>query len=114
MDEKAAIGALAALAQPTRLAVFRQLVGRHPGGIAAGDIARRFDVPHNTMSSHLAVLTRAGLARAERDGRTIAEAQARRAAAASDFLLDVFSAVDPGKDGRDVKMADALARAARD
>ena len=62
MDEKAAIGALAALAQPTRLAVFRQLVGRHPGGIAAGDIARRFDVPHNTMSSHLAVLTRAGLA----------------------------------------------------
>lgn len=71
MDEKAAIKALAALAQPTRLGVFRHLVGRYPGAIAAGDIARRFDVPHNTMSSHLAVLTRAGLARAERDGRTI-------------------------------------------
>ena len=71
MDERLAIEALAALAQPTRLGVFRHLVGGHPAGAAAGDIARRFDVPHNTLSSHLAVLTRAGLARAERDGRTI-------------------------------------------
>lgn len=47
-------------------------------------------------------------------GRIAAETAAGRAAAALDFLLDVFSSVDPGKDGREVRMADALARAARD
>ncbi len=51
---------------------------------------------------------------AEREGRTAAEASAQRASAALDFLLDVFSSVEPGKDGREVKMADALQRAAHD
>lgn len=71
MDDSTAIDSLAALAQPTRLDVFRFLVGRYPAGVAAGDIARRFDIPHNTLSSHLSLLARAGLAQAERDGRTI-------------------------------------------
>jgi DNA-binding transcriptional ArsR family regulator len=71
MDETSAIEALAALAQPTRLAVFRHLAGAYPGEVPAGDIARHCEVPHNTMSSHLAVLTRAGLTRASREGRVV-------------------------------------------
>lgn len=71
MDETTAVTALGALAQGTRLQVFRALVAAHPAGIPAGEIAARCGVPHNTMSAHLAVLTRAGLATAERRGRTI-------------------------------------------
>lgn len=37
----------------------------------AGEIARQLAVPHNTMSSHLAILTRAGLVRSERQSRSI-------------------------------------------
>jgi len=68
MDQKRAIEALTALAQPTRLEVFRRLVKVHPDEIAAGEIARACKVPHNTMSMHLAVLTRAGLVGADLDG----------------------------------------------
>jgi ArsR family transcriptional regulator len=71
MDEPSAIEALAALAQPTRLAVFRHLAGAYPGEVPAGDIARHCEVPHNTMSSHLSILTRAGLTRASREGRVV-------------------------------------------
>lgn len=71
MDESTAIARFAALAQPTRLAVFRLLIQAEPEGLAAGDIAARLDVPHNTMSSHLAVLTRAGLATAQRRSRSM-------------------------------------------
>jgi DNA-binding transcriptional ArsR family regulator len=69
MDETLAIDALTALAQPTRLAVFRRLVKAYPDEIAAGAIARASKVPHNTMSTHLAVLTRAGLLAVRREGR---------------------------------------------
>ena len=71
MDDNDAIAALAALAQPTRLETFRLLVRREPEGIPAGEIARLAKVPQNTMSAHLAVLARAGLARGERHSRTI-------------------------------------------
>lgn len=71
MDNDSAISALNALAQATRLDVFRALVQAEPGGLAAGEIARRLGVPQNTMSTHLAVLTRAGLLQAERQSRSI-------------------------------------------
>src|SRR5690349_10791749 len=71
MEREAAIFTLAALAQATRLDVFRLLVGAEPEGVPAGEVARRLAVPHNTMSSHLAVLTRAGLVRSERRSRSI-------------------------------------------
>ena len=69
--EAEAISALAALAQPTRLAIFRLLVKHEPIGITAGVIAETVGAPHNTLSSHLAILVRAGLLRSARDGRTI-------------------------------------------
>lgn len=71
MESEAAILALAALAQSTRLEVFRLLVSHEPRGMAAGDIARELAVPANTMSAHLSVLTRAGLVRSVRHGRSI-------------------------------------------
>src|SRR6266576_5558123 len=71
MDPENAILALAALAQPTRLDVFRLLVQHEPEGLAAGDIAKALAVPQNTMSSHLAILSRAGLVTARRFSRSI-------------------------------------------
>lgn len=71
MEDKIAIDAFAALAQPTRLNVFRKLVAAHPDGLPAGEIARLLSVRHNTLSTHLAVLSRAGLISATREGRII-------------------------------------------
>jgi len=71
MDTNDAIAALAALAQSTRLDTFRLLVKNEPEGVPAGDLARALNVPHNTMSSHLATLSRAGLIKSERQSRSI-------------------------------------------
>jgi ArsR family transcriptional regulator len=71
MESETAILALAALAQSTRLDVFRLLVKHEPEGLAAGDIAKALAVPQNTMSSHLSILSRAGLVSAQRFGRSI-------------------------------------------
>jgi ArsR family transcriptional regulator, arsenate/arsenite/antimonite-responsive transcriptional repressor len=71
MDSEKAILALAALAQSTRLEVFRLLAKHEPEGLAAGDIARALAVPQNTMSSHLAILSRPGLVTARRLSRSI-------------------------------------------
>jgi ArsR family transcriptional regulator len=71
MESDGAILALAALAQPTRLDVFRLLVKHEPDGLAAGEVARALAVPQNTMSSHLSILSRAGLISAQRFSRSI-------------------------------------------
>lgn len=71
MDINAAVRSFAALAQTSRLEVFRRLVRRGSEGMAAGDIARALGVPHNTMSSHLAVLAAAGLVTPRREGRSV-------------------------------------------
>lgn len=66
-----AIDGFGALAQTTRLTAMRYLLTAHPETLSAGDIARRCRVPHNTMSTHLGILMRAGLIEVERDGRTM-------------------------------------------
>ena len=71
LGEDHAISALSALAQPTRLAIFRLLIKHEPVGITAGVIAETVGAPHNTLSSHLAIMVRAGLLRSSREGRTI-------------------------------------------
>jgi DNA-binding transcriptional ArsR family regulator len=71
MESETAILALAALAQSTRLDVFRLLVKHESEGLAAGDIAKALAVPQNTMSSHLSILSRAGLVSAQRFSRSI-------------------------------------------
>lgn len=71
MEATTAIERLAALAQETRLAVFRRLVQQGPTGLAAGEIAAALAVPAPTLSFHLAQLERAGLVTARREGRSI-------------------------------------------
>jgi DNA-binding transcriptional ArsR family regulator len=71
MELKSALDALSALAQPTRLKAFRRLIRAYPDEVPAGEIARLAKVPHNTMSTHLAALTRAGLIAVRREGRTM-------------------------------------------
>jgi len=71
MDMLSAIEALAALAQSSRLAVFRLLVRAGPHGAPAGELAREVGALPNTLSTHLGVLERAGLIRSTRRGRSI-------------------------------------------
>jgi DNA-binding transcriptional ArsR family regulator len=66
-----ALAALAALGQPTRLAIFRLLVRKEPRGLSAGALAEAVGCPHNTLSTHIAILARAGLVKGTREGRTI-------------------------------------------
>ncbi len=51
--------------------MYRLLVRHEPEGLAAGEIARRLEVPHNTMSVHLRVLNHSGLVLSERRSRSI-------------------------------------------
>ena len=71
MESNQAIDVFAALSQATRLDAFRLVMAHEPQGLPAGEIARHLDVPQNTMSTHLAILTRAGLIEPERQGRSI-------------------------------------------
>jgi DNA-binding transcriptional ArsR family regulator len=71
MDVKGAVDALSALAQESRLAVFRLLVRRGPAGLPAGEISERVGVPPTTLSFHLSHLSRAGLVSSRRAGRSI-------------------------------------------
>ena len=61
MEIKSAVTALAALAQETRLSIFRLLVEAGPKGISAGRIGETLEVPAATLSFHLKELARAGL-----------------------------------------------------
>lgn len=71
MDLNSATQALAALAQGTRLDTFRLLVRAGAEGLSAGVIARELDIPANTLSAHLSVLSHAGLVLSRREGRSI-------------------------------------------
>lgn len=66
-----ALAALAALGQPTRLSIFRLLVRQEPRGLSAGALAEAVGCPHNTLSTHVAILARAGLVNGTREGRVI-------------------------------------------
>lgn len=69
METKDALIALSALAQETRLEVFRLLMRAGPGGMAAGAVAARIGVQPATLSFHLRELERAGLLTARRESR---------------------------------------------
>ena len=71
MEVDSAIRRLSALAQDGRLGVFRLLVRAGGEGLAAGEIARKLDVPPNTLSAQLTVLANAQLVRSRREGRSI-------------------------------------------
>jgi ArsR family transcriptional regulator, arsenate/arsenite/antimonite-responsive transcriptional repressor len=71
MDTKSAISSLSALAQETRLAIFRMLVEAGAEGLAAGVIAERLGIPASSLSFHLAELAHAGLIAQRRESRSL-------------------------------------------
>ena len=71
MEANTAIEALGALAQESRLAVFRLLIQQGPEGMPAGHVAEALGIPPATLSFHLAQLGHAGLVLSRRDGRRI-------------------------------------------
>jgi ArsR family transcriptional regulator, arsenate/arsenite/antimonite-responsive transcriptional repressor len=71
MESRDAITSLAALAQESRLAIFRLLVQAGPAGLAVGSVAENLGIAGATLSFHLKELTRSGLITARQDGRFI-------------------------------------------
>ena len=69
MDEDVAVKALAALAQSSRLKVFRAMVGARPEGVQPGQLSAALDIPANTLSFHLKELHPAALVSVQREGR---------------------------------------------
>jgi ArsR family transcriptional regulator len=71
MEIKAAVTALAALAQETRLSIYRLLIEAGPEGVSAGRISETLDVPGATLSFHLKELARASLVSSRQDRQFI-------------------------------------------
>ena len=71
MENKHVIASLAALAQESRLAVFRLLVQASPEGLAASRIAERLDIPPSSLSFHLKELMHADMVIQRKDGRSL-------------------------------------------
>jgi len=71
MNSKDAVKSLAALAQDSRLSVFRLLVKRGPEGFAAGELSERLKIPGPTLSFHLKALSQAGLVTTRKESRFI-------------------------------------------
>lgn len=71
METNAAVTALSALAQTSRLAVFRALVQAGPAGMAAGKISELANMPPSSLSFHLKELSHAGLVTSRQDGRFV-------------------------------------------
>ena len=89
MNTKTVVTALAALAQETRLGIYRLLVQAGPAGMPAGLIAAKLDVPGPTLSFHLKELAHAGLVASESQGRFLYyRADYRTMNALLDFLTE--------------------------
>ena len=71
METSTAVRSLAALAQETRLSIFRLLVESGPTGLAAGEIAASVGVSPTNLSFHLKELANARLVRSRQDGRYV-------------------------------------------
>jgi len=71
MEEKRIIEALGALAQQSRLEVYRLLVQAGPEGIAASEIAEKLSIPANTLSFHLKTLSHTDLVQSRQEGRFV-------------------------------------------
>ena len=89
METTQALQSLSALAQESRLSIFRLLVQAGPEGMPAGSIGETLDLPPATLSFHLAGLTRAGLTQSRQDGRfVIYSAEFSRMNALVDYLTE--------------------------
>ena len=69
MTTENALSILSALSHPTRLEAFRLIIAHEPNGISTGCLVKAFDMSQSTLSTHLAVLIKAGLVLSEKQGR---------------------------------------------
>lgn len=98
MKTKSAVNALAALAQETRLEIFRLLVRKGTAGMAAGDLSAHFGMPPATMSFHLKELSNAELVISRRESRSIIySANYGQMQELLSFLMENCCADDGGK-----------------
>ncbi|MCC7527513.1 MAG: winged helix-turn-helix transcriptional regulator [Candidatus Melainabacteria bacterium] len=98
MKVKNAVRALSALAQESRLEVFKLLVRTGASGLAAGELSERLGLPPATMSFHLKELSNAGLITSRRESRSIIySADYNHMKALIDFLLENCCADNGGK-----------------
>lgn len=89
MKTSTAVISLNALAQDTRLDIFRLLVRQSPKGLPAGAIARRLHLPGPTLSFHLNILAAAGLIEPHKNGRSISySANLERVNELTNFLME--------------------------
>lgn len=96
MEEIDIIAALSALAQDSRLRVFRLLVTAGPAGMPAGQIAEELGITPNTLSFHLSHLKNAGLVLVRREGRSlIYSAEYGRMRAVVGYLTENCCSRDP-------------------
>ena len=84
-----AMQVMSALAQATRLKVYRRLIDELPNGMAAGEIAKEVEMSPNGMTAHFTILSAAGLVSSEKIGRTVLyRAEIRPVEELSAFLAD--------------------------
>ena len=108
MDTKTAVPALAALAQASRLGIFRWLVERGPEGALPGEIAEQLELPPATLSFHLKTLQHASLVDSVRSGRNIRyRADFTAMQALVDFLSRNCCGGDPSKCAPEVAVSAA-------
>ncbi|MBB3693618.1 helix-turn-helix transcriptional regulator [Sphingomonas sp. BK580] len=89
MEPTLQIDTLAALANETRLSVYRALKAAGPNGLAAGALASELSIAPNSLSNHLGILTRAGVVARRRHGRSIIySANPDRVRALAKLLVD--------------------------
>ncbi|QDH12863.1 helix-turn-helix transcriptional regulator [Formicincola oecophyllae] len=98
MDMENALQALKALSQRTRMTIFRLLVAHEPTGLPVGVLAEQLRQPQNTISTHLAILARAGLVAAQRQGRLrFYRACLPKLQALTGFMLEECCTQHPGQ-----------------
>ncbi|MEL7311796.1 MAG: metalloregulator ArsR/SmtB family transcription factor [Pseudomonadota bacterium] len=106
MEINDAVQSLSALAHTHRLEVFRLLVRYGADGLAAGEIAEHIGIPNNTLSSHLSILSRAGLLNADRRGRRIIySVDFRGIKQVLQFLLEDCCQAQPAQSNRALNLA---------
>ncbi len=110
MESIAAVKRLSALAQESRLDVFRLLVKAGPMGVPAGEIARVLSITPNTLSAQLTILANADLVTSRRDGRSII--YAAHFEGMSDLLLYLMEDCCQGRPEVCAPLNDAASRAA--
>lgn len=89
LKTKKALLMLAALAQESRLAIFKLLIAEGEAGLAAGTISERLDIPATTLSFHLSQLKSSGLIKSHKDGRSVIYvAKKKQAKKLANFLTE--------------------------